>query len=172
MARSFSEIKPSKHIKNKRVMSKYSKRLAIELASLDRQSRLSPQRAKKLFRIIESGIGNVRRAVFLFHLGCGSEIVSKKLPKGSCYLEHLRLARIERNIKPFGVIGETDEDLLMEILRLGKPTEQVASRLQRLCWSTVKKVAEADHQRITLDLVKKVVDEFIDLYSNKRVIVI
>lgn len=181
MARSFSEIKPSKHIKNKRVMSKYSKRLAIKLARLDRKSRLSPQRAEELFCIIKSGEGNVRRAVSQFHHGLGFErygcnsvtkFVNKKLPAGCCYYKHLRMARIERNIEPFCVIGETDEDLLLEIARLGKPTDVVASRLHRLCWSTVKKVTEANHQQITLEIVSKVVDDFINLYSNKKEILI
>ena len=100
MAKSFSDIKPSNHIKNKKVMSGYNKRLAIKLARLERKSQLSPQRAEELFEIIKSGKGNVRRAVSQFHNGLGFErygcnsvakFVSKKLPAGCCYYKHLKM---------------------------------------------------------------------------------
>ena len=169
-----ADIKPKKwlnsSIKNKLVLSGYEKRFAIKLDMLDRKLRLTPQRAEKLFGIIESSTdtGKVRRAVYLFHLGRGSTLVSKKLPKGSCYSKHLRMARIERNIKPFGVIGTTNQALLQEIRRLGDPTKPIPSKLQRLCWLTAEYIAETSHQRITLDLVKKVVDNFLELYPSKK----
>ena len=70
------------------------------------------------------------------------------------------------------MIGETDEDLLLEIARLGRPTDVVPSRLHRLCWSTAQKIADDNNQQITLEIVSEVVDNLINLYSNRKEIYI
>lgn len=185
MAKSFSQIKPITHQKTKLVLSEYSTDLEADLADLTAKLKISRRRADKLLRTIKSGKDNVRRAVYLFHLGRGFEAYGyesvaefvKVLPKRCCYYMHLRLAIVECNIKPFGVIGTTNSAILKELDKLGRPIKVVSSRLnakqifklgkptkaagrlQHKCWIQAQQIAKDNHQHVSLEIVKKVVYE-------------
>ena len=135
---------------------------------------MTPLKAQKLFETICSKIGNVRQAVYQFDLWRCYELYGyktakefvddKQLPVGAKYFTHLKLARIEINIRPHLPVGKIDAEILKKIGRLGDPTspsnnKHTNDKLHRECWIAAQKIA--NNQPVTLAIIKEVVDDFL-----------
>ena len=166
----FSTIKPNQS-SDKTTYTECNPVLRSTLRKWMRKLRINRKKAQKLARIIRTKNGNVRKAVYEFHLGRGCEVLgyknakqfvdSERIPR-SDYFPILRLAKIEINIKPHGKVGKTNEAILKEIARLGEPTlhtnnkQHNLHKLHRHCWIAAKKIAR---QHVTLEVIREVVDD-------------